>query len=337
MKCDDFFYTDILVSLGLVIKNCSTSDNSIKFMVITKGTEKELNDITKYTQDTKNDLEKEKKDIDERETRVESLKTQGLIQKNILNRLIKKNKINDEFLKPYYTPKLNKLISNYLIFDKNSHLKDLIHNEDILIVFRGTTTNDNIITDLNIPIVSSEINNNIGGLHSGFVKGYNSIKDDLEKVLKTYIDKKNIIFTGHSLGGALASLATMDFTNKFKKYYKTHTIGLITFGSPRVTDEDASKEFTKLLLDKENPLQFNLRICNELDPIVYFKPPHFLTTTKYRHLISLIKYKGQNTQYTSIIFQLEKQPLVTKIFSFYHNRLFYPFPSRCHTKHQVST
>lgn len=321
MECDQMFYTDVVLSLGLTIKKCYTSNKNMKFMVISKGSREELSDIDRFKESTSETLEDEQKKIKKREKLLKDEgKMSNLIEKNILGRLVKRGKINEEFLKPYYSPKLNQIITNYLSFSQKSHLKDLITEDDLFIVFRGTANKDNILSDLDIPTIISSINHKNGGLHSGFVKAYQSGLDELEPVIQAYIDKKNIIFTGHSLGGALASLASIDFTHKLSKYSETHSIGLITFGAPRVTDKEGSDYFTKLLLDTDNPLKYNLRICNALDPVVYFKPPHILTKTKYRHLMSLIQIEDKPTKYTSIVFPLNTQHLTLKIFSFYQDR-----------------
>lgn len=319
-ECDQMFYTDVVLSLGLTIKKCYTSKKKIKFMVISKGSRKELVDISRFRESTSETLEEEQRTIKQREKMFKEGKVDSLIEKNILDRLIKRGKINEEFLRPYYSPKLNEIITNYLFFSQKSRLKDFITEDDLFIVFRGTATKDNILSDLDIPTITSSINRENGGLHSGFVKAYLSGIKELEPVIRAYIDKKNLIFTGHSLGGALASLAAIDFTHKLEKYYRSHRIGLITFGAPRVTDLEGSKYFTKLLLDSNNPLTYNLRICNALDPIVYFKPPHIFTKTKYRHLISLIDIKDKPTTFTSIVFPLNTQHLTLKIFSFYQDR-----------------
>jgi hypothetical protein len=65
-------------------------------------------------------------------------------------------------------------------------------------------------------------------------------------------DLKNvkIRFTGHSLGGALATIATADFVNNLKHNnteISKENISLTTFGSPRVFSPDAAGWFNKIL------------------------------------------------------------------------------------------
>lgn len=55
--------------------------------------------------------------------------------------------------------------------------------------------------------------------------------------------KNELVITGHSLGGALSTLAAFDFNNLGIK------TNLITFGSPRVGNEKFAKELNKRLVE----------------------------------------------------------------------------------------
>ena len=77
-------------------------------------------------------------------------------------------------------------------------------------------------------------------VHSGFKEMYLSVRLKLINILEEAIQKdkknknllKNIFLTGHSLGGALATLASLDISQLFYKY----NIVVYNFGSPRVGD-----------------------------------------------------------------------------------------------------
>lgn len=56
--------------------------------------------------------------------------------------------------------------------------------------------------------------------------------------LKTENPRARLLFTGHSLGGALASLASSLFAFQHKDLVSTSDIFLITFGQPRVGNQD---------------------------------------------------------------------------------------------------
>eukprot|EP00003_Mantamonas_plastica_P005173 TRINITY_DN1413_c0_g1_i1.p1 TRINITY_DN1413_c0_g1~~TRINITY_DN1413_c0_g1_i1.p1 ORF type:complete len:472 (+),score=173.35 TRINITY_DN1413_c0_g1_i1:839-2254(+) len=79
---------------------------------------------------------------------------------------------------------------------------------------------------------------NYGKCHSGFRDSYNLIaslnNDQLMKAVKAYKAKgRRLTLTGHSLGGALATMAALDI--KARSGYGRN-FDIITFGSPRVGD-----------------------------------------------------------------------------------------------------
>lgn len=70
-------------------------------------------------------------------------------------------------------------------------------------------------------------------MHKGFYKAYNesaeAFKHLVENLLQNYDESVSIIVTGHSLGGALAVLCSLDLKNSFNR-----NIYVYTFGQPRV-------------------------------------------------------------------------------------------------------
>ena len=118
-----------------------------------------------------------------------------------------------------------------------------IKDNNIVVVFRSTTSDDgwgttlNVLTDLKsylkkIEFITEESPNfetyNQINVHAGFHNEYLRYRDQIIK----YIDKhpnKNIYVTGHSLGGALATLASFDLAAN-----KPRSVRLYTYGSPRV-------------------------------------------------------------------------------------------------------
>jgi predicted lipase len=67
-------------------------------------------------------------------------------------------------------------------------------------------------------------------VHRGFYQAYLSVGDEVQKLIEEQSDgiSKRLIFTGHSLGGALAILASL----KCRILNLPHKV--ITFGCPRV-------------------------------------------------------------------------------------------------------
>ncbi|XP_046858557.1 lipase-like [Xenia sp. Carnegie-2017] len=74
-------------------------------------------------------------------------------------------------------------------------------------------------------------------IHSGFLKSYSPLKDEMLRKVNTLYQEhpKKILVTGHSLGGAMATLAAVDLVNA------GYPVNLITFGAPRV----GNKEFAQ--------------------------------------------------------------------------------------------
>tara|TARA_B100000242_G_C43044674_1_gene487524 strand:+ start:661 stop:1683 length:1023 start_codon:yes stop_codon:yes gene_type:complete len=124
-------------------------------------------------------------------------------------------------------------------------------------------------------------------VHSGFNNQFLAVRDELENCIdefmnqhylenpiwgQIYVNGENenknlkkqdktqsipsIIFTGHSLGGALATLSSLYFKCK----YPEAEVSCITFGSPRA----GSKEFTRLF---NNNIEESYRFVNDNDPV----------------------------------------------------------------------
>lgn len=128
-----------------------------------------------------------------------------------------------------------------------------------------------------------------GVVHTGWYSAYNSVRGILAKEILTSImdggDKgekiDQICFTGHSLGGALATLAAMDF-----RYMLSNEIEIknYTYGSPKVGNMFFTYEYNGLI-----PNSF--RFTNYLDPV-----PELPATggpTKYRHVKNLVHFDPQ--------------------------------------------
>ena len=99
-----------------------------------------------------------------------------------------------------------------------------------VLAFRGTEKD---IRDIKADLKATTIEIDGHSIHSGFYGAFLSVKEDVEHALDSL--KKNgypLYITGHSLGGALALIAT--------KFLASDSLGACyTFGSPRV----ASSEF----------------------------------------------------------------------------------------------
>ena len=97
-------------------------------------------------------------------------------------------------------------------------------------LFKGTDSPDDWMTNLGIGM--DQDSRWCGQIHGGFLKkaGYVSISDIAETVMINGI--KNVIVTGHSLGGAVSSLVHLKLLKYFEELDEKPTIQNLTFGSP---------------------------------------------------------------------------------------------------------
>lgn len=116
-----------------------------------------------------------------------------------------------------------------LFFDKDGSQAYMFANEhDCIVACRGTEPKEwnDIRADLNAIWVLSET---VGHVHSGFKNEVDDLWPRLEKSLMA--NKKTLWFTGHSLGGAMATISA---SRCFLSHIPSVPKQLFTYGSPRV-------------------------------------------------------------------------------------------------------
>lgn len=156
----------------------------------------------------------------------------------------------------------------------------------IVVVFRGTqlsSSKEDIKTDLDFFFTKSAAN---GKVHKGFKKALDSIWQEILKEINIRQDgNKKLWFTGHSLGGALATLAAS----------RCNCHIAYTFGSPRV----GNKTFSKLIKGSV------YRVTRAHD-IVTRVPPAFIG---YRHVGDLyfIDTKGNIIENPNNLFMFKER------------------------------
>ncbi|WP_416668559.1 lipase family protein [Egbenema bharatensis] len=79
-------------------------------------------------------------------------------------------------------------------------------------------------------------------MHRGFVRAYFSVRDEIHDYIKGRTIS-TVITTGHSLGGALATLCAIDIQYNFSEQIKT--IESYTFGSPKVGNDKFRDSFNR--------------------------------------------------------------------------------------------
>lgn len=125
-----------------------------------------------------------------------------------------------------------------------------------VIAFAGTASKTNVKTDAKISDVAFDgCGNSKTRVHTGFMHAWQSVRDHILQQ-----PKGSYVLTGHSLGGALATLAALDMA------CLGYEVKVVTFGSPQVGDELFADAFAEKVKD-------SVRVVIPLDPI-----PKALTT-----------------------------------------------------------
>ena len=116
-----------------------------------------------------------------------------------------------------------------IFFDRDGSQAYLLENEtDCVITCRGTEPNEwnDIKADANAYSAAAET---VGKVHSGFKQEVDDLWPMMEKELVE--NQKTLWFTGHSLGGAMATICA---SRCFLSHIKSTPEELHTYGSPRV-------------------------------------------------------------------------------------------------------
>ena len=143
-----------------------------------------------------------------------------------------------------------------------------------VVVFRGTANPDNWCGNFMVAQVKPrELGNFPGRVHGGFYAMYLGLRkhllDELTALLASEGRGKDVFVTGHSLGGALATIAAVDLTRKYPK----NAVTMYNFGSPRVGDASFVKYYAATVLR-------SFRVVNAADPVTEVPLPIML----YKHV-----------------------------------------------------
>ncbi len=105
---------------------------------------------------------------------------------------------------------------------------------EVFVVFRGTESWGDWLSDG----MMHQTDHPMGQVHKGGSDLYAQMADTIKAALAQHIGFK-VTFTGHSLGGWLATLAAADVNKQVMEISRT----LITFASPRTGDVEFAKNF----------------------------------------------------------------------------------------------
>jgi triacylglycerol lipase len=155
----------------------------------------------------------------------------------------------------------------------------ILQSEDrIIVAFRGTSSTTDWISDAIARQGKYKCVLGAGKSHIGISDIYYSARGQILTALDTLCARKSLMITGHSLGGALASLCAVDVA--VNSAFSLPSV--YNYGSPRVGDPTFVKAYS-------GKVDQSFRIHNRFD-IVPLLPPHVYklpkreTTYYYMHV-----------------------------------------------------
>lgn len=160
--------------------------------------------------------------------------------------------------------------------------------DEVMIVFRGTQplSIKNWIDDLDF-LKTSYPGCADCHVHRGFYYTYLEVRDQIlanaRSLFAKYPNSRKLV-TGHSLGGALAVLASIDIVQLFGPIDEFYT-----YGQPRVGDKNFA-DFVNSIV----PGNFNSRITHYMDPV-----PHLpLENMGFYHINTEVYYNRDSSGFT---------------------------------------
>jgi len=137
-------------------------------------------------------------------------------------------------------------------YDTQAYIVNVPHRT--YFIFRGTDSMTDVFIDLDVR-KSKIFADSDAEVHTGFKKQYDEIKHQVFDYVDKHCDNKNVYCIGHSLGSAAAAIFAIKIQRKFE-----NNIRCITYGSPRVGDDEFARIFN------ESPVVCT-RVVNKNDPI----------------------------------------------------------------------
>jgi len=131
-----------------------------------------------------------------------------------------------------------------------------------IVAFRGTSSTSDWVSDAMASQVKYKFAKNAGMTHRGFTNIYESAREGLFAHLKRIPAGKTLYVTGHSLGGALATLCALDAASgtKFR-----HPV-VYSYAAPRAGNPDFVSAFGGMV-------GRSYRVHNAYDVVPHLPPP----------------------------------------------------------------
>jgi hypothetical protein len=152
---------------------------------------------------------------------------------------------------------------------KGTQAYSWIKGGTLYITFRGTSDYIDVYQNLDLLLEPLIINGVSAGLvHRGFLECFRSLEHIIDDYIFGLGDINTIVFAGHSLGGAVATISAAVYGTKFPHIKVVcHTIG-----SPRVGNAEFVKNYGSVV-------QESVRVYNKEDPV-----PFLPASVYYKHV-----------------------------------------------------
>lgn len=168
-----------------------------------------------------------------------------------------KNKLSATDLKLFEVDSTRAVLFNATIPHPSGPMKVAV------VSFRGTSTSEDMLIGLEAAFYSDFLDSNgiiLGVGADGFVSAYDKIrKTSLIAETITRAKTSGLVITGHSLGGALATLCAADI-HSISPSSDSFQIKIVTFGAPRSLSSNTTKRIEEMKLE-------HYRCVNYGDPV----------------------------------------------------------------------
>jgi len=150
--------------------------------------------------------------------------------------------------------------------DNNAYVAVNDKEKAIIVAYRGTADEQSFLQDLQVAQTPYSPSVPNAKVHFGFFSTYNDTKKDITSLVKKLVKKHpsyKVISTGHSLGGSLAVLQTLDLIGT--PGLNPSNLVTYTYGEPRT----GNREFAQFIINSGHKF---FRIVNKNDLVPHLPP-----------------------------------------------------------------
>lgn len=177
------------------------------------------------------------------------------------------NKETGAFIKPDQYELVGSIVTSELGIENDRYGFVLASEQNAILAFRGSSTSMDWVHDFIAQQTEYFPIKNAGLTHKGFTDIYYKLRPQVMELLSELDPSLPLYITGHSLGGALATLAALDIAT----YMPFQGPIVYTFGAPRVGDPAFVKAYNYTV-----PLHWRFQnkydIVPHLPTLVYHSP-----------------------------------------------------------------